>query len=262
MRLNRSVLFALLLSGVGLALLLASYGTPASGQRRSRRIVDQQVNVLIDKLKIGPISAAEQRFLLERLMSLGRLEEAQILLESWQGERPLPLNQNLLLVELMRLNGDSLSADQELSRLLLLHPNNLQIMALQVLVQQDRGLGVKSLNRLKARFEAAKPGQRMELGLLLADLYRQSNAGKQAESLYRTLAAEAPVDERPVLALALIRVEQGRPEALRQLLAEAKRRRFGPGEEDPQIEALAASWSVAAAQIRVGLSESTPLGLP
>ena len=255
MRLNRSVLFGLLLIGVVLAWLFASYGTPASGQRGSRRIVDQQVNALISKLKLGPISPTERRSLLERLLSLGRLEEAQILLESWKGSRPLPLNQNLLLVELMRLNGDSLSAEQELSRLLRLHPNNLQIMALQVLVQQDRGQGVKSLNRLKARFEAAKPDQRMDLGLLLADLYRQSNAANQAESLYKNLATEAPEDARPVLALALIKVEQGQPEAVRQLLAEAKRRRSDPGDDDPQIEALAASWGIAAAQIRVGLSE-------
>lgn len=261
MRLNRFVLFSLLLSGAALIWLVMDAGTPDSSLRINRRGVDQRVHGLIDKLEQGSLSAAEHTALLEQLLSLGQLKDAQMALEAWQAEAPLPLDQRLLLVELMRLNGDLTRANRELTQLVRLHPNNLEITALQALVEHDRGEGVASLNRLKARFQATKAGQRTELGLLLSDLYRQNGDAKRAEDLYRTLASESQEDARPVLALALLRVEQGQGKAVRELLSEAERRRVGDGQDDLQIQALAATWGVAAAQIRAGQTDPTSTDL-
>ena len=262
MRSNRFVLVGLPVLGATIVLLMTLSGTKETDNRGSGRFVDQQVNALAEKLKAGSISAAEQQTLLERLLSLGRLEDAQLFLESRQADGPLPLNQRLLLVDLMRLNGDLNGADQELGQLSRLHPNQLDVLTMQALVLRDRGDGVKAINQLKARYEAAGAGRRTELGLLLADLILQSDDLKQAEALYKSLAAESSGDARPVLALAMIRAEQGRPEAVRQLLAEAELRRAGPGRGDAQIEALAAAWGVSAARVRVGLTEESSSTVP
>ena len=261
MRLNRFVLFVLLLIGAGLIWLALEAGTPDASLRTNRRGADQQIHGLIDKLKRGSLGAAEHSALLEQLLSLGQLDDAQMALEAWQAEAPLALNQRLLLVELMRLNSDLARANRELTQLVRLHPDNLEVAALQALVEHDSGEGAKSLNRLKARFQAAKPGQRTELGLLLSDLYRQNGDAKQAEDLYRTLASESQEDARAVLALALLRVDQGQAKAVRDLLSEAERRRVGVGQDDLQIQALAAAWGVAAAQIRAGQTEPTSTDL-
>ena len=50
---------------------------------------------------------------------------------------------------------------------------------------------------LTARFKGLEPGQRLEIGLLLADLLRQSGSDQTAMRLYGQLATENKTDARP-----------------------------------------------------------------
>ena len=113
---------------------------------------------------------------------------------------------------------------------------------------------VKSLNRLKARFQAAKPDNAPNsvfcFPICIARTVTQNKLKISTEHL-----SESQEDARAVLALALLRVDQGQAKAVRDLLSEAERRRVGVGQDDLKIQALAAAWGVAAAQIRAGQAE-------
>ena len=90
MRLNRFVLFVLLPIGAGLIWLALEAGTPDASLRTNRRGADQQIHGLIDKLKRGSLGAAEHTALLEQLLSLGQLDDAQMALEARKPKLPLP----------------------------------------------------------------------------------------------------------------------------------------------------------------------------
>ena len=75
---------------------------------------------------------------------------------------------------------------------------------------------------IRDRFKGLEPGQRLEIGLLLADLLRQSGSDQTAMRLYGQLATENKTDARPLLALALVRQEQGNSEAVQTLLKQAR----------------------------------------
>ena len=94
-----------------------------------------------------------------------------------------------------------------------------------------------------------EPGQRLEIGLLLADLLRQGGAHQAAVNLYRQLAAEQPTNVKPLLALALLQHERGNVNDVHALLQEARQRRDPNGAVDPLIDVLAGHLGLSAARI-------------
>ena len=84
----------------------------------------------------------------------------------------------------------------------------------------------------------------------MADLEIQQNRQDQAAVVYRQLAAETTGDERPVLALAMLRGEQGRIQDMQVLLSKGRRRRGLEGVGDPLIDDIAARWGLQALRQR------------
>lgn len=231
--------------------------TPDTAARGSRTVVDQQVALLLNRLdQEGELPEQEQQRLLMRLLELGRLQEAQTVLEPLVRQQPRSISLALLMADLRRLNNEPVQARRDLDLLLRLHPNHSRVLELRVLIEQQQNRGREALMDIRTRFEGETEGKRLELGLLLADLLRQSGLTRQSADLYQQLAEESPKDARPLLALAMQRQDEGKAEEVQRLLGSARKRRGGAGLDDQMIDALAARWGLSAARVRAAGSQA------
>jgi len=254
----RLILLAGALLGAGLVgWLTAASFAPQTAARGSRLVVDREVSDLMQKLADEQLDDDGQRQLLERLLALGRLEEAQQVLHPLLEKEPRSLGLALLMADLRRLNGDRNGARTDLDQLLRLHPDHPDVLKLRVLVEIQDGRTTQALQLLTERFENRGPGTRGDLGLLLADLQRQSGEVNTAADLYLQLAEESPRDVKPLLALAMLRQEQGNAEELSDLLEQARQRHGSQGDGDELFDTLASSWGLTALRIRAGRPASS-----
>ena len=245
----------LLASVVGAAVIgwiAAASMAPETRARASRQAEDQQVALLMQQLQDqDELSEAERGLLLERLVTQERLQEAEMVLRAWLTGRSTPRELTLFKAELQRRNGQPEAARRSLQHLLRLHPSDLQVLQLMVLLDQEQGRHLQAIARLTARFKGLEPGQRLEVGLLLADLLRQGGSDQAAMKLYGQLAAEDINDARALLALALLRQERGDAEAVLTVLQQARDRRDANGRIDPLIDVVAGQLGFSAARSTV-----------
>jgi hypothetical protein len=150
-----------------------------------------------------------------------------------------------------------------------------QIEALQLmtLLQLEQGQAGKAESEVKAAYQKAmRPPvgpQALGLGLLLADLQQRRGQGGAAAATYRQLSTKFPDDQRPLIALALLRKQQGDRNGALEALNQARQRLRDPSKGDPRLDRLAASWGLAslrapdaAASNRTGSGESRPGSTP
>ena len=231
--------------------------TKDTDARGSRAVVDQQVTSLLNRLdQEGDLPQQDRQRLLMRLLELGRLQEAQLVLEPLLQEQPRSISLALLMADLRRLNNEPDQARRDLDLLLRLHPNHPRVLELRVLVEQQQKRGPQALKDIKTRFEVGTKGQRMDLGLLLADLQRHSGQTKQSAGLYRQLAEESPNDARPLLALAMQRQDEGNAEEVQALLESSRKRRGETGQSDQLVDELSARWGLSAIRVRAAVPEA------
>jgi len=249
---NPRRILLLLASMVGAALvgwIVAASMAPETRARASRLAEDQQVATLMQRLQDpDELSEAERVLLLERLVSMERLQEAEVALQPWLSGRSTPRELILFKAELQRRNGQPEAARRSLQQLMRLHPNDPQVLQLLVLLDQQQGRQNEATAALTARFKGLEAGQRMEIGLLLADLLRQGGSPQTAKTLYRQLAEEEPTNPRPLLALALLLQEQGHGQEIQALLKQARQRRDANGQTDPSIDRLAGQLGLSTAR--------------
>ena len=242
----------LLASIVGAAMvgwIGAASMAPETRARGHRQAEDQQVELLIKQLQDQQdLSQAERVLLLDRLVALERLQEAEVVLQPWLSGRSTPREISLFKAELQRRNGQPEAARRDLQLLLRLHPNDLQALQLLVLLDQEQGRHRQATADLTTRFKGLEPGQRLEIGLLLADLLRQGGSDQVAIKLYGQLAKENMNDARPLLALALLQQEKGDAEAVHTLLKQARERRDTNGVIHPLIDLVAGKFGLSAAR--------------
>ena len=242
----------LLGSMVGAALIgwiTAASMAPDTPARASRLAEDQQMETLMQQLQgDDELSEAERVQLLERLIAQERLQEAEAVLEAWLSGRSTPRELSLFKAELQRRNGQPEAARRSLQHLMRLHPNDPQGLQLLVLLDQQQGRQSEATAELTARFKGLEPGQRLEIGLLLADLLRQGGSPQTAINLYLQLAEEEPTNAKPLLALALLQQENGDEAAVQTLLKQARQRRDSNGQINPLIDVLAGELGLSAAR--------------
>ena len=242
----------LLASIVGAALVgwvAAASMAPETRARSTRQAEDLQVELLMQQLQNQEeVSEAKRGLLLERLVTLERLQEAEVVLQPWLSGRSTPRELTLFKADLQRRNGQPEAARRSLQHLLRLHPNDLQVLQLLVLLDQELGRQAQVTAELTNRFKGLEPGQRLEIGLLLADLLRQGGSDQTAMKLYGQLATENKTDARPLLALALLQQERGDSEAVHTLLKQARERRDANGRINPLIDVVAGQLRLSAAR--------------
>ena len=242
----------LLASMVGAALVgwvAAASMAPETRARSTRQAEDLQVELLMQQLQNQEeLSEAERGLLLERLVTLERLQEAEVVLQPWLSGRSTPRELTMFKADLQRRNGQPEAARRSLQHLLRLHPNDLQVLQLLVLLDLELGHQGQVIAELTTRFKGLEPDQRLEIGLLLADLLRQGGSDQTAMKLYSQLATENKTDARPLLALALLQQERGDSEAVHTLLKQARERRDSNGRINPLINVVAGQLGLSAAR--------------
>ena len=217
------------------------------GGDRSHVAVQRQADQLRDRLADGSASEADQQRLVQLLLVLNEQQEATVLLEQLADQQPQRWQLRLLLAELHRSNNDRSAAERELRQLLNLSPNRIEALQLMTLLQVEQGRGAQAQSQLKALLDKAnKPSPRPEalgIGLLLGDLQQRMGQRAEASALYTKLAADFPRDPRPLLALALMRQEQGDSQGAQDALAQARARQ--PDNKDTRLDQVAASWGLS-----------------
>ena len=215
-----------------------------------------KVKLLLERQQQGELRPQEKRRLLEQLIVLGRPRQARELVEQFMAEQPKALIWPLMISEFNRREGDLDGALEEINRLLALHPHNHEVLRMKAVLELDKGRGSSLASMLRSTFDRQPRGERLTTGLLLADVKRQIGQSNKAAALYKALAGESPKDARPLIALALLKQEQGRYEEAQTILIRARQRRTKPGEADRMIDSLAAQWRLLSA--RKFIDKKTP----
>lgn len=232
------------------------------GRERSRNSLVQQVEQLRPLVSEGEASEQQKQRLLELLVGLERREEATALLEQMADQEPQRWSLRLMLAELRRHQSDRSGAERELRQVLTLQPDRLEALQLMALVQLEQGRGKEAETLLQAALQRANQPQpqprAVGIGLLLGDLQRRLGQAAKADALYQKLATDFPRDQRPVLARALLKQEQGDSKAALALLAEARQRQ--PDKPDPRLDQVAAAWGLA--PLRRSLTAPSPKTSP
>jgi tetratricopeptide (TPR) repeat protein len=240
---------------------LGQHSRGGSDGHRSHTAVERQAEQLRQRLAEGTASEAEQQRLVQLLLVLNEQEEATALLEQLADQQPKRWQLRLLLAELHRNNNNRSAAERELRQLLNLSPDRIEALQLMTLLQLEQGRGNAAQAQLKAQIEkASKPAvqpQVLPLGLLLGDLQQRMGQKAAAGATYTKLSSDFPRDPRPLLALALLRQEQGDTKAAQEALAQARRRQ--PGSKDSRLDRVAASWGISNLRQAKPSAGSTPL---
>ncbi|WP_191964903.1 tetratricopeptide repeat protein [Synechococcus sp. RSCCF101] len=232
-------------------LLAAGLGWELSGALRQRRpepaqdsTGDAERDLLRSRIMAGDLSEAEQYELLDRLLLLGSMPEALMLLEQMADRRSEDPGLRLMLAELRRTQNDPEGAERELRLILHRTPAHLEALQMLTLVQLEQDRAPEAEQRLREVMRQLGAGERMEVGLMLAELLGRQERHQEARAVLRMLAGEQPGDVRPHLARALSVMDQGNTAAA---LAELETARAVAGSElQPLIDGLAASWSLEA----------------
>ena len=247
---------------IALGWWLGQHSAP-DGAEPARRALERQLEQLQERTRGGQLSDADQQRLLELLLALGQDRTAIPVLEGMADQQPQRWPLRLLLAELRRKGNDRSGAERELQRLLSLQPERIEALQLLALVQLEQGRGGAAQVRLKGLLESKlKPTARPEavpIGLLLADLQQRQGQVGEAAALYGRLANEFGKDPRPLLALALLRQEQGNTQAAQEALAQA-RSRMGEA-SGVRLDQVASGWGVSSLR-RNAFRAPSPKGSP
>ena len=210
----------------------------------SRLEVDRQVNELLQKRTQQPLNPADERRLVERLLALGRLPESIVLVEEQVKAHPKQWRWQLLLTQLHLRNGNNLAAETQLQHLIRLHPRQVDVLQTLAQLRLVQGRPQEAASFVRAALTSAPQSERMGIGLLLADLQRQSGDTAAALTTYTQLGTQHPKDARPVMAQALLLNEMGDQGKAKELLKLARQRQVAANLEPRAIDALAARWGL------------------
>ncbi|MFM7651888.1 MAG: tetratricopeptide repeat protein [Vulcanococcus sp.] len=225
---------------------LGQRNAPALGAR-SRSVLESQAEQLQTQVNRGSASEADRQRLLELLLALGQQRQATVLLEQMADQQPERWQLRLLLAELRRNGNDRSGAERELRQLLNLRPDRIEALQLMTLLQLEQGRGSQAQAQLKALLDkASKPTpqpQAIGIGLLLGDLLQRQGQQAEAAALYIRLAGDFSKDPRPLLALALLRQEQGDGKGAQEALAQARNRQ--PDQANLRLDQVASTWGLS-----------------
>ena len=247
-----------LVVALGVGWLLSELMHGQSSASPSRIEVDRQVSDLLNRREQGPLSAVDERRLLERLLALGRLPESIVLVEDQLAAQPKAWRWRLLLSQLELRNGNSRGAEVHLQQLSRLHPTNPDVLQALALLRLQQGRPQLAINTVQTALKTTEPSKRVPLGLLLADLQRQSGSGAAAVTTYQQLIKDAPDDARPLMAKALLMQEQGQRDQALALLESARQKQVAVNADTQAIDALAARWGLVTNRAKTSIAVESP----
>lgn len=150
----------------------------------------------------------------------------------------------MLLAQSKLQRGDRDGARRELITLQALWPHRPEVQNLQLLLDVGTKRQATALGQTSDRFKKTPKGQRLQLGLRLADLQRLSGQNNAAIATYRLIAAESPKSMDPLLALALLHRDMGQSQQSQNVLL-SLRNRLSVSEKNKQaLDQLAVRWQL------------------
>jgi Flp pilus assembly protein TadD len=220
-------------------------GMPVDSRRAA---LLQESDLLRQKVIRGEANDADGQRYLELLVGLDRRAEAIAVLEPMADREPDRWSLRLMLAELRRQQADAIGAERELRQILNRSPSQIDALQLLTLIRLERGEGAAAESQLKTLYGTlirpeAKP-EALGVGLLLAELQQKRGEAPAAELIYQELALAFPMDQRPLIGLALLRHARGNSAGALEALQQARRRSPEPEKADPRLDALAASWGL------------------
>jgi Flp pilus assembly protein TadD len=150
----------------------------------------------------------------------------------------------LLLAQRKLQGGDRDGARRELITLQALWPNRPEVQNLQLLLDVGTKRQAAALKQTSDRFNQTPKGQRLKLGLRLADLQRLSGREAAAIATYRLIASESPKRIEPLLALALLHRDQGQNQRSQKVLLSARNRLPISEQNKKELDLLAVRWQL------------------
>lgn len=170
---------------------------------------------------------------------------------------PRDLRWSLLLARTQLSQGDRNAAARTVQRLRALHPNHPDVIALSSLLALNSKQVPAAVAEVNQVFQQSTPRQRLSLGLLLADLQRQAGDPSAARSTYALLISENPDRAEPLLALALLKRDQGEGDQALTLLRQAENLKGEHGLDQRKLASTRLSWALEAARNRSSAGGST-----
>jgi Flp pilus assembly protein TadD len=150
----------------------------------------------------------------------------------------------LLLAQRKLQGGDRDGARRELITLQALWPNRPEVQNLQLLLDVGTKRQAAALKQTSDRFQQSPKGQRLLLGLRLADLQRLSGQDEAAMATYRLIAAESPENMQPLLALALLYRDKGQNQLSQKVLLSVRNRLSVNKQNKQVLDQLAVRWQL------------------
>jgi len=184
------------------------------------------------------------------------------LLRSQVQKHPRDWRWSLLLAHAQHQQGDRNGAVRTLRPLQRLHPNRQEVMALWSLLALEADQSTELIKSLNERLGTTPSDQRLGLGLLLADLQRLSGELKAASDRYRKLIEDNPQKPQPLLALALLKKDQGEGSEAITLLRKAMGLTRQPTGPTNDLQTLELRWALEAARNRPASSGIKALQAP
>ncbi len=154
-----------------------------------------------------------------------------------------------LLARMKFQQGDREGAMRELMILQALWPNRPEIQDLKLLMVVGTESQTSALNQILEHFKKQPKGERLSLGLRLADLQRLTGNDKAAIATYRLLAAESPENMQPLLALALLHREKGQVQQSQKLLVNLRNRISISKKHKQDLDQIAVRWALESARV-------------
>lgn len=245
-RVPASVLVLVLAALAGGWWLGRQMGAPSVAPPASREALEKQASQLQQRLDLGQADDRDRERLLELLVGLNRREQASRLLETMADQHPERWRLRLLLAELRHDLGDRAGAEREVRQVLNVLPGQIEALQLATRLQLETGRGAEAATALRAFYaRQTKPQvlpEALPVGLLLGDLERQLGQAAQAEATYTRLGEQFPRDPRPLLALALLKQDQGQTTAAQALLQQARNRAGSASEAS--LDQVATAWGL------------------
>ncbi|MBC6418007.1 MAG: tetratricopeptide repeat protein [Prochloron sp. SP5CPC1] len=184
--------------------------------------------------------------LLESKLKLGDITGALAPLEKLADLNPNQPDYRILLAQAQEQVGEDESAADNYRTVLASHPANMNAIVgmVNLLLKQDRPQAAISLvedtlsSEVRSNSEESDTGKITGLQLLLGQIYASQKRYPEAIAVYDQGIESNPQDFRPLLAKAMILVEQGKEEEAKPLFNKALS--LAPPEYKDQIQQMAA----------------------
>ena len=221
--------------GLGLPLALITGWLVAQSADQKPKLIQQSDPQ--PKARLKRVKRSAQTKFPEAIEPEQRLEQRAL-------SHPRDRRWRLLLAQTKLQRGDRDGARHELITLQALWPNRPEVQNLQLLLDVGTKRQAAALKQTSDRFKQTPKGQRLALGLRLADLQRLSGQDDAAITTYRLIGAESPKRIEPLLALALLHRDKGQNQQSQKVLLRARNRLPGSEQDKQKIDQIAVRWQL------------------